>query len=177
MSILKKSRSLKRGFTRTLSNKVSGFTLIELLVVIAVIAVITSLIIGYLSTARQRGNDAAVETNLSAIRATSEVFYINNSNSYLPVGGLTFDIATCPTYNASGTNMLSKDRTVADAIAEATKRGINGNSCYNAPEGWAVAVGLVEKAGHSWCVDNSGASKEVSSLPSAAINAVTHLCN
>ena len=61
-----------------------------------------------------------------------------------------------------------KDKIIADAIAEALKRGTN-NACYNSSLNWAVAVTLRSSDGatsgssntlpDSWCVDSGGASK------------------
>ena len=73
--------------------------------------------------------------------------------------------------------MLSKDKVIADSIAQAVSNGGNGSSCYNSSSAWAVAVGLKSSPSLSWCIDNSGASKQVSSAPASAINATTFLCN
>jgi prepilin-type N-terminal cleavage/methylation domain-containing protein len=154
-----------------------GFTLIELLVVVAIIAILVSVVLVSLSNAKNKGADASVKTNLNTVRGESELFFSNNDNKFLPAGGSTFAIATCPLYNAAGTNMLSRDKSIAYAIAEATKRGGNGNSCYNSSTAWAVAVGLKTSATTSWCIDAGGASKQVASAPGSAINAVTFLCN
>jgi len=167
----------KKGFTRTLSSKVSGFTLLELLVVVAIIAIVISVTLVSLNTSKNKGADAAVKSNLSTVRGQSELFYANNDNKFLPSGGSNFGIATCPIYNASGTNMLSNNKTIADAIAEAVKRGTNGSSCYNSSLNWAVAVGLKSNATLSWCVDSGGNSKQVSSAPASAINGTTFSCN
>jgi prepilin-type N-terminal cleavage/methylation domain-containing protein len=172
----------KNSFTHTLTFKgrkklVSGFTLLELLIVIAIIGILTSIIMISLSDTRNKGEDTAVKSNLNTIRGVSELFYANNGNSFLPVGGSTFSIAACPVYNASGTNMLSADKTIADAIAEAIKRGANGSSCYNSNIAWAVAVGLKSSVTASWCVDSGGNSKQVSSAPGGAINGATFSCN
>lgn len=156
--------------------KERSFTLIELLVVVAIIGFLASITLGYLSDARKKGGDTAVKSNLVTMRSVAEIFYLDNANSYLPAGGSTFDIAACPTYNALGTNMLSKNKNIADAIAEAVFRG-NGSSCYNSSNFWAVAVGLKLNANTSWCVDNTGVSKMVASVPGSAINAVTFVCN
>ena len=153
-----------------------GFTLIELLVVVAIIGLLAAITLGYLESARSKGAVTAIKSNLVTMRAVSEVFYLDNSNLYLPAGGSTFSIATCPVYNGSGTNMLSKNKTIADAIAEAVKRG-NGSACYNSGNAWAVAVGLKLNPNTSWCVDNVGSSKQVNSLPSSAINTLTFACN
>ena len=59
-----------------------GFTLIELLVVIAIIGVLSSVVLASLNTARSKGSDAAVKSNLNNMRAQVELFYDSNSNTY-----------------------------------------------------------------------------------------------
>ena len=158
------------------SKIVRGFTLIELLVVVAIIGLLASITLGYLGSARKKGEDAAVKTNLATVRSASEIFYLDNANSYLPSGGSTFSLATCPAYNAAGTNMLSKNKNIADSIAEAVKRG-DGSSCYNSANAWAVAVGLKLVPSTSWCIDVAGAAKIENSVAGSAINSSTFLCN
>ena len=164
-------------FKKVMPNGRHGFTLIELLVVVAIIAIIVSVTLVSLNNSRNKGADAAVKSNLGTIRGQSELFYSNNDNKFLPAGGSTFGVATCPTYNALGTNMLSKDKTISDAIAEAIKRGTNGNSCYNSSLYWAIAIGLKSNANRSWCVDSGGGSKEVATIPAGAINGTDFSCN
>lgn len=155
-----------------------GFTLIELLVVVAIIGLLATVVLASLTSAKNKGDDAAVKTNLATARSVMEIFFVDNSNSYLPVGGTVFGIATCPTYDLSGngTNIFSKNKNLADAIAEAVKRG-NGSSCYNSTNTWAVAIGLKLISNTSWCIDNQGTARVVNSVPSGAINSSTFLCN
>ena len=171
MNILKRKKGSASACRRR-----DGFTLIELLVVVAIVGILASITLGYLGNARKKGDDTAVKSNLVTMRSVGEIFYLDNTNSYLPVGGSTFAIAACPPYNVAGTNMLSKNKNIADSIAEAVKRG-NGSSCYNSANSWAVAVGLKLIPNTSWCVDYGGNSKQVASVPGLAINAVTFLCN
>ncbi len=154
-----------------------GFTLLELLVVVAIIAIIVSVTLVSLNDSRNKGADAAVKSNLSTIRGQSELFYSNNDNKFLPPGGSTFDIASCPGYDPSGTNMFSSDKTISNAITEAVRRGANGSSCYNSALYWAIAVGLKSNPNRSWCIDSGGDSKEVASAPATAINDATFSCN
>lgn len=157
----------------------AGFTLIELLVVVAIIGLLTTITLGYLETAKKRGNDAGVQGNFETIRTRAEFFYVNQiPNSYLPSGGVEFGIASCPTtYDASGTNMFVKDKTMSDALNEAIKRGNGTSYCYNSAEAYAVAVGLKSNANSSWCVDTSGVAKKVDLPPQSAINNVSFGCN
>ena len=152
-----------------------GFTLIELLVVVAIVGILASITLGYLASARKKGDDTAVKSNLATARSVVELFYLNNANSYLPLGGSTFSIAACPTYSASGTNMFSNNKIVADTVAEAVKRG-NGSSCYNSDNIWAIAVGLKLTPNTSWCVDVTGTARMVNFTPSEAIDPATFIC-
>ena len=176
MNIFKK----ETGFTRTpkfgVTPKVGGFTLIELLVVVAIIGVLATITLGYIGQAKLKGADTGVKSNLATTRSVAEIFFLDNFNSYLPPGGLTFEIATCPIYDPLGTNMLSKDQVIAASIAEAIAKG-SGSACYNSDSTWAVAVGLKLTPGASWCVDVTGAAKMVNSDPLAAINSSTFICN
>jgi len=157
-------------------NSKKGFTLIELIVVVGLIGILASVVITSLNNAKKKGEDKAIATNLNTVVNQAEIFLTDNGNKYLPAGGSTFTIATCPVYNPSGTNMFSKNKVIADAIAEAVLRG-NGSSCYNSSNAWAVAVGLKVVPNTSWCVDSTGKSKQVASLPSSAINGTTFSCN
>ncbi len=118
-----------------------GFTLIELLVVIAIIGILSSIVLASLNTARSKGSDAAVKSNLSNIRAQAEIVYDNASpNSYA---------AVCA------------DQTVINGLSGATTAGGNGGACSNASGTWAVWAGLKFTPADAWCVDNTGASKEI----------------
>jgi prepilin-type N-terminal cleavage/methylation domain-containing protein len=154
-----------------------GFTILELLVVIAIIGVLATIVLAVTGDARSKGGDAAVKSNLQAIRTQSGIFYADNGLSYLPSGGSTFALAACPAYNVAGTNMFARDLSMNSAIVEATARGSGVNRCYNSSSLWAVAVGLKSNANASWCIDSGGASKSVAAAPATAINGATFVCN
>jgi|SRR3989338_10966868 len=153
-----------------------GFTLIELLVVVAIIGLLASVVLSSLNSSRIKSADTSVKENLHTVANEAEIFYLGNSNSYLPAGGSVFAIATCPAYNASGTNMLSKNFNIVAAIAEAVSRGGNGSSCYNSGSVYAVAVGLKSSSSSSWCVDSIGSAKVVAFAPASAIDPVFFSC-
>ena len=159
----------KINFTRKFQR---GFTLIELLVVVAIIGILASVVLVALNSAKNKGADAAVKTNLHTVANQAELFF-TNGNSFLPVGGTAIAITTpCPTYLPSGTNMFSGNKVVADALAQAVISG-NSSSCYNSSSAWAVAVGLKTNSSTSWCVDSTGAARQVAFVPSNAINGST----
>ena len=62
-----------------------GFTLIELLVVIAIIGILASVVLASLNSARDKGADAAIKSNLNNARAQAELYYDSNSRTYTTV--------------------------------------------------------------------------------------------
>ena len=72
--------------------------------------------------------------------------------------------------------MFVRDRTILNAIAEATKQGSKVNRCYNSSLNWAVAVGLKTDVSKSWCVDSAGKSKQVNFAPDTAIDGISFSC-
>ncbi len=121
-----------------------GFTLIELLVVIAIIGILSSVVLASLNTARNKGADAAVKSNLNNTRAQAELYYDGNTNSYSGVctaaGGISVGLA------AAGV----------------------GTVCNTSATAWAASAPL--KSGGFWCVDSTGQSKvETSALGSGTV--------
>jgi prepilin-type N-terminal cleavage/methylation domain-containing protein len=124
-----------------------GFTLIELLVVIAIIGILSSVVLASLNSARSKGADAATKSNLSNIRSQAEIFY-DNGSTYLGV---------CA--DATVANMLTSAKSSAGAGAAITAGGL----CNASATAWVATAPLKNPAAAngSWCVDSTGASKEV----------------
>ena len=143
-----------------------GFTLIELLVVIAIIGILSSVVLASLNTARAKGADAAVKSNLNNMRAQAELFYDNNGNTYNGGGGVCAD----PNF--------VKAKAAADAAGGGTNR------CNNAAGFWALSTAMKSQnlvngtsATDYWCVDSSGASKlEDSPLVTGTTDLATNGC-
>ncbi len=117
-----------------------GFTLIELLVVIAIIGILSSVVLASLNTARNRGADAAVKSNLANARAEAELYY---------------DTQASPTY--VGVCATTGSNTIGDNIAAAGIAGGGATDCNDAAGAWAASSVL--KTSGFWCVDSTGASK------------------
>jgi prepilin-type N-terminal cleavage/methylation domain-containing protein len=148
-----------------------GFTLIELLVVVAIIGLLSSIVLASLNSARTKGSDASIKSNVATIRSQAELIY-SSSECYgdgTPVTDTTcaaFALAQCSNGTA---NSLFANSTVWAQITAAANAGagIAATRCVATANGaaWAVAVQL--KTGgtagdgnpDSWCADSTGASK------------------
>ncbi|HUX80769.1 MAG TPA: type II secretion system protein [Candidatus Paceibacterota bacterium] len=141
-------------------NRSRGFTLIELLVVIAIIGILSAVVLASLNTARSKGNDAAIQSDLSTVQTQAEIFYGGNGNSYGSPPG-----STC---SAAGSLFL--DPVIVKAITGMTTAG-GGTApvCGNSSTAYAIEEALSTSG--FWCIDSTGfAGKRVSSLTAGVTN-------
>lgn len=134
-----------------------GFTLIELLVVIAIIGILSSVVLVSLNSARSKGNDAKVQSELGQIRAAAELVYSNTGSSY---GSADPASVNCP----NTANSLTGDSNIEAAIAAmpngtTVKCGVTATS----RTAYAIAASLTGSGttGDYWCIDSSGNSKKI----------------
>lgn len=131
-----------------------GFTLIELLVVIAIIGILSSVVLASLNTARNKGTDAAIKSQLAAIRAQAEIVYDGLGNYG------TGAASTASNANCGLANSLFATTTVVGQIngVKASSGSTNVICATDANPATKWAVSAVLKSGGNWCVDSNGIS-------------------
>jgi len=141
-----------RGIAPSVSK---GFTLIELLVVIAIIGILSAVVLASLNTARTKGQDAAVQSNLSTIHVQAELYYGGAGNNSYAAGA----VSTCT--DTVTTNLFVNDTTIERAVA--ATESANGTTpsvaCYASAIAYAVSSQLPTSVGGTavyWCVDSTG---------------------
>lgn len=133
------------------NNMRRGFTLIELLVVIAIIGILSAVVLASLNTARNKGADAAIKSNLNNARAQAELYYTDNSNSYLTV---------CTTPSSSTPGGIATMITGASSAYGTA----NTATCADVAGAWRASSLLKSSPTTYYCVDSTGKS----TLPTAA---------
>ena len=159
-----------------MNNFKKGFTLIELLVVIAIIGILSSIVLASLSSARTKGEDAAIQADLANMRAQAELYYSTYGNYG---GNSSASSAVCPTsavasttsglMGVSGTGLLSLNTALVG------RAGSANTLCTVAANGsaWAVAAVLKSNTAQVACVDSTGVSKTSSTTLASSISSAT----
>lgn len=131
-----------------------GFTLIELLVVIAIIGILSSIVLASLNTARQRGADAAIKGALSGLRAEVEI--------QADGGGYATACTNAVTFLASAQDNGPATTTTTDGTVQTS----TSVYCHDTESAWVASAPLGSSSNY-FCVDSTGAAKEVATLQAA----------
>ncbi len=120
-----------------------GFTLIELLVVIAIIGILASVVLASLNSARAKGSDAAIKSNVNNARAQAELFY---------------DSQTPASYTNVCTNITGSIFPMLTAAQNAAG-GAGYAACGSTATAWAMKARMVSNTGQFYCVDSTGSAE------------------
>jgi prepilin-type N-terminal cleavage/methylation domain-containing protein len=147
-----------------MKNNTGGFTLIELLVVIAIIGILASIVLAALSTARDKGADAAVTADLANTRPQADLYSQANGGLYKGVcapntqvngvNSIASMVAAAAT--AGGLSSVTQDGT--GTLSTATCNVDQSGPGSEIGSAWAAEVPL--KAGGMYCVDSIGNSEQ-----------------
>ena len=168
---------------KTRNTVLRGFTLIELLVVIAIIGILSAVVLASLNTARSKGNDAAIKSNLSTIQTQAELYYDSTGGYGSGTGGATA-VATGTSATAGttcNTTGMFSDPTIQAALKSATNAagtpagspfGVSGaiQDCGAQATSWQIATVLKSDPTKAWCVDNTGKATQISVPGSTTFN-------
>ena len=165
------------------TNRKGGFTLIELLVVIAIIGILSSIVLVSLNSARKKGSDTRVISDVNETRTQLESdftgsVYPDLYSTSATGGYLTFTISGISTTGGAGTTTTANANLATlwgDAASQGgTMRvyvGTNGSGGSGTSANvlnYAVYGQLVSNPGQYFCIDSTGKTNPVETVISTS---------
>jgi type II secretory pathway pseudopilin PulG len=114
--------------------------IVGVLIVISIIGILSSVVLVSLGSARQKGQDAKIMSDLSAMRVNAETFYGYNNNSY--------------SYAQNCNSGVFLKQNMQQLISDIPNKNVN---CYAETSSYAISAKLAT-SDKSYCVDSSGYS-------------------
>lgn len=124
----------------------------------------SSVVLASLNTARSRGANAKIKSQLAGVRAAAELYWDSNSG-YRTAAGADQSGTNC----ATAANTMLADSNVRQYL---DAMGTTGE-CWVTASAYSIGYNLsaAEGSNASWCVDSTGKSKAITDL--TALSAVT----
>jgi len=136
-----------------------GFTLIELLVVIAIIGILSTVVLAFLSGARNKAFDAKVKSEMRQLINAAGIFYA--VNGVYDADGIFSGgdcVITSPTRIVLG-------EVFADTQVERLIKDLPGARCWNDKTSYLVIVPFKAQTNKAWCADSQNNTVMVKNPP------------
>lgn len=134
-----------------------GFTLIELLIVTAIIGSLAAIVVGALTTGKNKAQDTKIKSNMANMRSQAALYFTENG-----------DYGTEVSDDCEDGMFLDSVFTLAlDGVSEANGGNTDNLNCYTSDSTggstsntWAVSSPLRSDELTIWCVDSNGFAGE-----------------
>jgi prepilin-type N-terminal cleavage/methylation domain-containing protein len=105
----------------------AGFTLVELLIVVIILGVLAAIVIPQFSSSTTDAKEAALDSNLSALRSAIELYKVQHTNGIYPGAVATSAGAACASPAAKGTGVINTGQAFIDSMIMYSD--VAGNTC------------------------------------------------
>ena len=156
------------------TNRKGGFTLIELLVVIAIIGILSSIVLVSLNSARKKGTDTRVISDVQESRTQLESDFTTVYTDLYIAAANTTTAALSSTVGAGITNLASLSTDAANegglVYIEGTSNGNAGTAATPNVIAYAIYGELTSNPSAYFCIDSTGKADQSETSSHTLIN-------